>query len=410
MSLFALGVGLNDAASAEFKPTDGVTLPSDVAVGDGTTVIVDASTGETDKAGLEVVANFDDFNIIVETQKDLETERVNLEDVAEVVMATETISYSDIQRFLKTLDINSAPDENGRIVVSGMAAELDERVPLNSFTEQQSTANVEETKRFIKKKVQVNLDRIHQLHNDFFTNRSDTYIERAGFLLKAVRTEIEKQEKFAEYALGLLTAAQASNNYLGWLVVKYGRPGERKTRRELHDIRYASISDSSFEDVITFGSNIDVSIFKALSAFYLSEQGKIFKSTLRPSIADLSTKCTYYQVISNLRNEDGGYEPAPSYMDLLTMISSGKIPKRLSELSLFIEKNIEIITEMKQACIEAKPYSRDGRDFSFSDGISKVVDSIDEISQAVRFLSMVETFTGILYPIFETMNEVLTQQ
>lgn len=410
MSLFALGVGLNDAAAAEFKPTDGITLPSDVALGDGTTAIVDASTDETDQAGVEVVTNFDDFNIIVETQKGLETERVNLEDVAEVIMATETISYSDVQRFLKTLDVESNPDEKGRIVIAGVAAELDERVPLSSYTEQPSTANLEETKRFIKKKVQVNIDRLHQLHNEFFMNRSDTYITRAKALLTAVKAEMEKQEKFAEYALKLLAAAQASNNYLGWLVIQYGEPGERKTRRELHDIRYASISDSNFEDIVTFGSNIDVSIFKALTEFYRTEQGKLFKNTLKSSIADLSIKCSYYQVVANFRSENEGYEPAPSYMDLLTMISLGRIPARLRELSLYIEKTVETITEMKQACAEAKPYSRDGRDYSFSDGIGFVANSIDEICQAARFLTMVETFTGNLYPIFETMNEVLTQQ
>ena len=414
MSMMGMGVGLNDEAKNELKPTAGITEPTEINADNGITIIVDTKTDLPDPAAEGVVTNFDDFNIIVETHEGLETERVRLEDVAQLVMAQETISYSDVQNFLKAVDITTTADEKERIVVGGMAARLDARAPLDSYTEAPSTANLAETKKFFQKELNVNREAIHALYNDFFMNKCDDFLKRAGWLVKMFENEISAQEEWATVCLGFQANSASSKNYLAYMVVEEGEPGKRTQERKLYDIRHFPLSDWRFKDVIEMGVGVCSSLFKVLSDFMRGTEGQDFCRTARRHVGDLSMSSPYYKTILEIIRQNypdnDSYAPGLTYAELLGFASSGTMASTLSEMKLYLEKEMEVVAGMQQACKENKPFVYEGKEFNFQEAASRVIALLRGVCQSAEFVSTAETVRSLCLPVFNAMNEVLVQK
>lgn len=406
-----LTMGLNQDTLDTLHQTDGITKPNEMNAGSGTTIVVDTDTESTDKLGQEVIDNFDDYEIILTTHKDLDSDRVRLEDVAQAVMAAESISYSDIQGLLKSVDVSTASETSERIVVAGIAARLDEKVPLDSYTENPSTVNLADTQKFFKKELNLNREAFAKVYSDFFMNQADVFITRANVLIESLAKEIEFQEAWQQKCMDYLKVSNASKSYLAYLVIEQGEIGKRYRESKLYDIRHLGMGAYLHSDVIEYGYGVPSSLFTALGQFFNREQGKTFIRTVEKTLnGDLSNTTPYYRTILELlrRGGDEGDCFGASYNELLAFFTKGDLLAKLTEMKTYLEHEIIRVSTFREACKNNAPCFCDDKEWGFHEVVSHVALIIVTSAETVQFLTMAETSRNLSAPVFEVMNAVLS--
>ena len=408
-----LTMGLNQDTLDSLHQTDAITQPNEMNAGSGATIIINTDTESTDKLGHEVIENFDDFEIILTTQKDLESDRIRLEDVAQTVMASESISYSDVQLLLKSIDLNTSPDESEKIVTAGIAARLDEKVPLDSYTENPSTINLAETKKFFKKELNLNYDAFAKTYADFLTNKADLFIDRANALIGSLEKEIECQNAWASKCMNYLQASRVSGNYLAYLVTETGEPGKRHRDSKLHDIRHIPLDCYRHEDIVEYGFGVPSGLFSSLGHFFQHEHGRAFVKTIKRTLNnDLSNTSPYYRTVLELLHPLGESRDESdigcSYHELLTFFAGGETVAKLEQMKLYLEHEVVRIQAMKEACLKNTPCVVDGKEWRFHEAVNHIVGIISAFSETFQFLTLAETSRDLSAPVFEVMNAVLT--
>lgn len=402
-------MGLNQETLSTLQQSDSITGPNEMNAGGGTTIVINTDTDSTNELGQEVIENFDDFEIILTTQKDLESDRVRLEDVAQAVMASESISYSDVQSLLKSIDIATSSDESEKIVVAGIAARLDERIPLNSYTDNPSTVNLAETQKFFKKELKLNYDGYAKLYSDFLTNKADVFIARASVLLDSLGKEIELQNAWSAKCMTYLQASQVSKNYLAYLVTETGEAGKRQRESKLYDIRHIPLDCYRHDDIVEYGFGVPSGLFSALGHFFQRDQGRAFVQTIHRTLNnDLSNTSPYYRTVLELLRTMDESRLGCSYHELLTFFTGGELTAKLVQMKLYLEHEIVRIQAMKESCLKNTPCVIDGKEWTFHEAVNHIVGILSASTETVQFLTLAETSRDLSAPVFEVMNAVLT--
>lgn len=405
-----MGMGLNNETLNELSATEGTVTPNDMNAATGPTVVVNFDTQESNAAGNKVIDNFDDFDIVLQEAGDAIEERVRLEDVAQVVMAAESISYSDVQNLLNLAGSDEAiQEQEGQVKLSAIAQKLDDKVPLASYTDGKSAVNLEETKKFFKKELQLSADRVVSLYTQFYTNKAEQFKQRAKALIDYIDSSMKDQTAFAECCAEYQLNALKSENYLAYMVTCTGEGSERHTDRKLYDLRHIPFTCYSVKDIIEFGLKVPTAPFIALGHFLKGEQGTALTETIRRhGNYDISSNTPYYRTFLELNrgSEHSNIAPA-TYADLLAFFAAGEVTAKMTQMRLYLEQQICLINVFQQACLENKPAFFDGKEYNFEEAITRTTELLAALCQAAEFVTIADNAKDLATPVFIILNDVI---
>lgn len=414
MSLFAMG--LNHETQENFKPTDDIIItPTDVNAATGPSVVIgtDIPAGAADPAGVAALDNFEDFDIILETGDELTKEQVRLEDIAQVVMANETISHTEVTAILamlpadKTEEGSSNPSKFG----SGFLERFTEKLPLASFTEAPSSVNVKETKAFVRKELTINLEKLSAISTEFLNVKAADFVQRAERLLVRLHQAIEAHTAWAVECEALLNQALNSKSHLAYWVQENTskESGEVTRSNTLIDVRHVPLGDYKFSKILEEAIGGNACFFSAVSEFLSTETGKsMLAATARGNQYDYSLQ---HRGFSSLVEQFGvGPEyvsslSLTSYVEILSFFSRREIVGRLETMALAVEQKLELL---KQALGETPlPQEIENRFKEPSTVVQFIQDSVIGMRNGNTFVYATDSFRDVFKPVTVAMSEWL---
>lgn len=402
MSIFL--TGLNDAAMNELKPTDGITDPSSIDASGGTTVIVDVNTDPVDVNGdaETLISNLSEFEVVVKDSDDLNGEIVRLEDVSNAVFGLETINLSDVRHYLSMIDNEGKEVE----------AQLDNVVPVASYTEEKSSLNLDVTKKFFKGRVEEVRRKSEELALTFFNERCDAFLNAAAQLEASLKAEIDEQNLLSVKSAPYLGSSMASNNFYAYVTTKVdGAEGSEQVQQKKHlfDIRHAPLGTYRFDEAVEQTFGVNPCVYNALNEISTDNAIVDFLYSVRQrcngSFSDLSV---YYRTYLETQKAPEVDRRRFSYHDLLTMFCSMNIAGGLNTSLLYLQSEIEFVKNAKEAVNSGSEINFQDKTFTHTEAlvrITRLITASIDSSKAIAVASTLRGYASVILPVF---NEILT--
>lgn len=401
-----IGMGLNQEALDNLKPTSTVFEVNDINAENGPAVVVDTNTGITDEKGRFVIDNFEDFDIVLQDFEGQEAEQVRLEDMAQIVMANESICLRDVQQFLNGVaEEPGVPDASGGTsTLVGFVQHFKERLPEASFTDEPSKINLAETKRLVKRELDLRQTVRADSLKAFMVERCDSFLKRACDVLKVIETEIEEQNSLQKSAAASLERATTSDNYLAYVVIKSDK-GEPS--KDLYDIRHAPLDFYRLTKVLDYGFGPDADLIFSLGQYLSSEAGKAFiKRVTVTNSYHVSFDSPYLRTTLSLMEQESDQSPNLSYMDLLSIYARGDVVSAMTSVKIYLESKIQAIAEYKRQ-VDDGTFLTSGDAGRVPEMIKNVTTLITSLWDCAKLLQVSENVRQLLYPAMAKMDLIL---
>jgi len=397
MSIFL--TGLNAEAMDELKQTDGVTDPSSIDATGGTTIVVDVNTDTDtgDKTAEELIQNLSEFEVLVKDSDDLNSEAVRLEDVSNAVFGLETINLMDVRHYLSMVDNEEKTVE----------AQLDNIVPVASYTEEKSQLNLDATKKFFKGRVEEIRRKSEELALAFFNERCDAFLNAAAHLESSLKSEIDEQNLLSVKCAGYLGTSMVSNNFYAYVTSKETDDSPPKTF--LFDIRHAPLGTYRFDEAVERTFGVNPCVYNALNEIDTDKAVSDFLYTVRQrcngSFSDLSI---YYRTYLETLDAPEIERHRFSYSDLLTIFCSMNIANGLNTSLLYLQSEIEFVKNAKEAVNNGGEIKIQDKTFTHIEAlvrITRLITASIDTSKAIAVASTLRGYASVILPVF---NEILS--
>lgn len=402
MSIFL--TGLNAEAMDELKQTDGVTDPSSIDATGGTTIVVDVNTDTDtgDKTAEELIQNLSEFEVLVKDSDDLNNETVRLEDVSNAVFGLETINLTDVRHYLSMVDNEEKTVE----------AQLDNIVPVASYTEEKSQLNLDATKKFFKGRVEEIRRKSEELALAFFNDRCDTFLAVAAQLEKILTVEIDQQNEFSIQCASAIGASMVSKNFLAYLVPKVeGVESANQTppKKHLFDIRHAPLGTYQFDDAVEQTFGVNPCIYNAFDQFTSDAAVIDFLSTIkRRCRGSFSDHSEFYRTFLETLRANEHDSARFSYNDLLTIFCSMNIAGYLNTALIYLQGEIEFVKGAKEAVSACQEIMINDKKISHTEALVRVTKLITASVDAGKSALVAGTLRGYAATILPVFNEILS--
>ncbi len=402
MSIFL--TGLNADAMSELKPTDGVTDPSSIDATGGRTIMVDVNTdAETgDKTAEDLIQNLSEFEVLVKDSEDLNSEAVRLEDVSNAVFGLETINLTDVRHYLSMVDNEEKTVE----------AQLDNIVPVASYTEEKSQLNLDATKKFFKGRVEEIRKKSEDLGLAFFNDRCDTFLAVAGQLEKILTAEIDQQNEFSVQCAAAIGTSMVSKNFLAYLVPKIDSgesANQSPTKTHLFDIRHAPLGTYRFDDAVEQTFGVNPCIYNAFDQFTSDVAVVDFLSTIkRRCRGSFSDHSLYYRTFLETLHANGTEGDRFSYNDLLTIFCSMNIAGYLNTALIYLQGEIEFVKSAREAVSAGQEITVGDKKVSHTEALTRITKLITASVDAGKSALVAGTLRGYAATILPVFNEILS--
>lgn len=311
-------MSLNDAALDDLdQEADYLTQGEGEAASIGVARVVtdDELDVKVPKEVDEAVSALSDYDVQIQTTKDDVTKIHELSDVANTVLAQETISQADAE------EVNR--------VYGGLYEEV---ASAKEYTQAPSSINLQQTKDFVKEKLEDVKQTAIQRHQEYM---SKTFTH-ASCLLKCLKEDLlpelyEDMEVARRHALSDLAEASVSKKFVIYSTPRMNKEGEVSQPPRLVDLKTLAMYDSVRREEYELPASLqslpsDDDVHKLRDVFH----GAVFRKLMKES--DL-----YRDVLESLHRSyhefgDGrGDVYCLTYIDLLGILSSGKIESYIKD-------------------------------------------------------------------------------
>lgn len=394
-------MGLNDDTLAELgSPTDGVTEPGENDTTVGTqTAIVDASSATPNATDVDV-SPLVEMDTWVKTTVDGEEKLDRLQDVANIILAKESIAAADVEAMLSKLNDTDFTNEFSETV---------DRIA--GFTAVATNTNLQETQRFLEEKVRQNRAMIEQRYMEILNDRF-TALEAAYSSVSEMSATVGTEMKaLADLCKPALEHSAASKNYLAYYVRQEGKDedGTRQQRKELIDIRHCALRSWSLGE---FGEVL-LGIPKFAIDAFAEEHNKSFVSALMISkklLTSLDRIGTKYDPMPYNLSSDGencdrpDYFHGMSYSHMVEFYSGGRFTYAAEAAQLAVTIRYKQLVEWRAKLDQGMDQEEKTQLFNGVSGF------IQDLVTLTDFLIKVRKLYTVVQPLIKPFDDILTLQ
>lgn len=353
---------------------------------------------------------FENYDILVETQKNNVQEVDRLSEVAEIILATESISHSQISGLL-----NQLASVTGEEQANAFKTAFEETVgPVGSFTSLPTQVNLEETKRFFVDQLGISKKQVDDAYIAFVSEQQKDFNELSEQLIFKLEGFINVQEAYSLTCVERLKRAIASKNFLVFVVTN-NKDGSIDEKAML-DLRYINLSNRCLDAIQGDVLKLDLGQIEMLRTVLCSDWFQTVSSKIkRRDVSTFFPDNPYYTTTLDFNVRDSGTERVYfyNYVDILNLFSTGFIPAyfrttilELQRASLKINNALAFFQNNgydTKVCFEMQD-----RKVTFHEVVKDLNSYLNDISSLKAALTSITTASRIFETIAPVFDQVLS--
>jgi hypothetical protein len=328
--------GLNDEVLNEFKAPedagDGITEPNGVpGKTDQDVVVLDTDTNLPVTEDVDFLPFLEEQEVWIKNTEDNEEQLFKLQDVANTIMATESISRTEVA------------DAFASISNDALLSQFTEEVSsLAGFTTLATSTNLEETQQFFGRRAEEAKAAVATQYQQIRNNDHQTVRDSAATFLNYVRELIPVLDGIQKEAVAAHQIAMNSKNGNVLIAEKHGSEQKPSFEKKLVDIRYMDYGYISRK----------VSCLLGLDETYLDDYQRL-QRTVTPGLREITCfdviresapNCMLFREGSVDQDVSGSFRM--DYMRMLAKLSTGRLKNALEVLCVEVERVIELLPTM----------------------------------------------------------------